>query len=215
MPCDAFTLDRVRTDFGITIVTPLDLFGHIPPVPPDPAVLTLINRYRGLAAAIGTEKAKSELIIAPLLGEAWRVGADRLSLLSGVTFNVDPAADLTGVCDFILGYGPQLDFVTNPVLMITEAKNDNVMGGLGQCAAAMVGAQRFNQGRNPQVSDVYGCVSNGAEWKFLRLRGTTLDIDLTSYLIDQPDRILGVILHFVGLNPVAPANAPASAPAAA
>lgn len=208
MPYNTFTLDRVRADFGITVQTRQGLFAHLPPVPPDPVVATLIERYRGLAVAIGTEKAKSELIIAPLLGDVWRRGGDRLALLSGVPFNVDPAADLTGVCDFILGYAPQLDYVTNPVLVITEAKNDNVMGGLGQCAAAMVAAQRFNRGRNPDITTVYGCVSNGIDWKFLRLHGTTLEIDLDNYVIHEPGRIMGIILHFVGL---APAGTPAAA----
>src|SRR5688572_14489308 len=173
-----FTLDRVRTDFGITVHTRRDLFAHIPPPPLDPVVRTAINRYRGLAVTTGTEKAKSEFLIAPLLGEVWHIGGDRLALFSGVTFNVDAAAELTGVCDFILGYPPQLDTVSAPVMMITEAKNDNVMGGLGQCAAAMVAAQRFNQGRNPDITTIYGCVTNGIDWKFLRLTGTTLEIDL-------------------------------------
>lgn len=208
MPYNAFTLDRVRADFGITVETPLNLFGHIPPVPPDPVVSTIISRNRGLAVMMGTEKAKSELIIAPLLSEVWRISAGRVALFSGTTFNVDPAADLTGVCDFILGRPPQLDFVTYPVMMITEAKNDNIMGGLGQCAAAMVAAQRFNTQRKSDITTVYGCVSNGTEWKFLRLDGTRLDIDLTEYLITEPGRILGIILNFVGL---APADAPAAA----
>ena len=30
-----FTLPRVLTDFGLTLRTDLDLFGHIPPVPTD------------------------------------------------------------------------------------------------------------------------------------------------------------------------------------
>lgn len=202
MPYNTFTLDRVRADFGITIQTRQSLFAHIPPVEPDPVLATYIERYRGLAVAIGTEKAKSELIIAPLLGDVWRRGGDRLALLSGIAFNVDPASDLTGICDFILGYAPQLDYVTNPVMVITEAKNDNVMGGLGQCAAAMVAAQRFNRGRNPEITTVYGCVSTGIDWKFLRLCGTTLEIDLDDYVIHNPGRILGIVMSFVSLPAV-------------
>jgi hypothetical protein len=208
MPYNAFTLDRVQSDFGITVETWRDLFHDIPPVTLDSAVATMIARCRGLAVAIGTEKAKSELIIAPLLSEVWRIGRDRVALFSGVSFPVDPAAELTGVCDFILGYPPQLDYVTNPVMMITEAKNDNVMGGLGQCAAAMVAAQRFNARRNSSITTIYGCVSNGIDWKFLRLNAQKLEIDLDEYVIHDPARILGIILHFVGL---APAGAPAAA----
>lgn len=202
MVYNQFTLDRVRADFGIKVETRRNLYRHIPPVAPDPVVATIIDRYRGLAVAIGTEKAKSEMMISPLLGEVWRIGADRVALFSGVQFPVDAAAELTGVCDFILGHPPQLDTVSAPVMMITEAKNDSVMGGLGQCAAAMVAAQRFNRGRNPDVTTIYGCVSNGLDWKFLRLDGTTLTIDLDDYVIHEPGRILGIILHFVGLAPL-------------
>ncbi|MBY0513942.1 MAG: hypothetical protein K2P78_08535 [Gemmataceae bacterium] len=211
MPYNTFTLDRVRADFGLTVETHSNLFGDVPPVQPDAVVTTLLGRYRNLAVAIGTEKAKSEMLIAPLLGEAWRVGGDRVAMWSGVAFNVDPAADLTGVCDFIVGYPPQLDYVTTPVLMVTEAKNENIMGGLGQCAAAMVAARRFNRGRGPAVPTVHGCVSNGVEWKFLRLRDAALEIDLTNQLITSPDRILGIVLHAVGLNPLTPASTPAAA----
>ena len=75
----------------------------------------------------------------------------------------------------------------------------------------MVAAQRFNRDRRPDVPTVYGCVSNGVEWKFLHLRDSALDIDLTNHLISTPDRILGIILNFVGLNPVTPASNPAAA----
>ncbi|MCI0704883.1 MAG: hypothetical protein L0241_27810 [Planctomycetia bacterium] len=207
MAYSAFTLARVQTDFGITVQTGLDLFGHIPPGPVDPAVALLLARQRGLATTINTEKARSEMLIAPLLTEAWRIGNGRIAFYSGVAFDVDAAAELTGVCDFIFGYPPQLDTVTAPVLMITEAKNESIMGGLGQCAASMVAALRFNRTQNPEITTVYGCVTDGEGWKFLRLTGTTLEVDVSEYLIAEPARILGVILHFVGLAPAAPAAA--------
>lgn len=69
--------------------------------------------------------------MAPVLTEAWRLGAGPIALYSGMAFDVDPAADLTGECDFILGHPPQLDTVSVPVLLVTEAKNVSIMGGLG------------------------------------------------------------------------------------
>lgn len=207
MAYDAFNLARVRADLGVTVQTGVDLFGHIPPVALNPDVATMIQRFHGLAVTINTEKARSEMLISPLLAEVWRIGNGRVALFSGVAFDADPAAELNGVCDFILGHPPQLDFVTHPVMMITEAKNESIMGGLGQCAAAMVGAQRFNRAERPAVEAVYGCVTNGEGWKFLRLTGTLLEIDIAEYLIGEPERILGVILTFVGLAPAAPVAA--------
>lgn len=207
MPYNTFTLDRVRAEFGITVQTGTDLFDHAPPVPVSPTLAGLLAEQAPLALTMDTEKGRSELLIAPVLTEVWRLGRGRVALYSGVQFPVDPAADLTGVCDFVLGHPPQLDYVTAPVMVVTEAKNASVMGGLGQCAATMVAAQRFNAGQNPDVPTVYGCVTNGGEWRFLRLTGPLLELDLRPYLIDRPDRILGIILHFVGLAPAAPAAA--------
>ena len=73
--------------------------------------------------------------------------------------------------------------------------------------ASMVAEQRFNRGRTPEMPSIYGCVTNGQGWKFLRLTGTVLEIGTADYLIGEPDRILGVILNFVGLAPAAPAAA--------
>lgn len=207
MAYSAFNLDRVQTELGITVQTGVNLFGHIPPVALDPAAATAIQRFHGLATAINTEKARSELLVAPLLAEAWRIGNGRIAMFSGVEFNADPAAGLVGVCDFILGHPPQLDYVTHPVMVITEAKNESIAGGLGQCAAAMVGAQRFNRGRTPSVATIYGCVTSGTGWKFLRLSGTLLEIDIAEYTIGDADRILGLLLNFVGLAPAAPVAA--------
>ena len=194
-----FTLPRVVADFGLTVRTTPNLFRDIPARQVSPATVAWLDLYRPLATAINSEKARAELLITPMLGEAWRLGNDRVAFFSGVDFNVDPGAELVGVCDFILGRPPQLDYVSAPVMMITEAKNETIAGGFGQCAAELVAALRFNASRNSDITTVYGCVTNGVEWKFMRLRDTTLDIDQSDYLISDPDRILGIILHFVGL----------------
>lgn len=205
MAYNAFTLERVQTDFGIVVETHPNLFGSVPPALVPNSFRDLLREQYGLAIAVNTEKARSELAIAPILTEVWRRGGGRVALFSGVTFNVDPAADLSGVCDYILGRPPQLDFVSAPVMMIAEAKNESVAGGLGQCAAAMIAAQRFNLARKSDITTIYGCVTDGGEWKFLRLHGAALDIDLNEHLISEPDRILGILLHAVGIAPTAAA----------
>ena len=189
MPYDAFDLARVQADFGITIQTTLDLFGYIPPAPVLTATADALLAQHGLAATINTAKVRSELLVAPLLLEAWRASAGRVTFYSGVALDVDAATELTGVCDFIFGHLPQLDSVTRPVTMVIEA-SETIMGGLGPCAAEMIAAQRFNHSRQPEVPTVYGCVTNGQGWRFLRLTDATLDIDMTQYLIANPDRIL-------------------------
>ena len=55
-----------------------------------------------LAAAVGTEKARSELIVADILIELREQFDYRINLFSGIDFNVDFENDLTGVCDFLV-----------------------------------------------------------------------------------------------------------------
>jgi hypothetical protein len=45
------------------------------------------------------------------------------------------------------------------------------------------------------VAPTYGCVTTGSLWRFLRLTGRQLDIDLDEYQIVPADRLLGVLLH--------------------
>lgn len=192
-----FTLPRVQADFGISVQTQPGLFKHVPLAPLSEVFREMLLGQAPLAIAINTEKARSELLIAPLLAELWRRCEARISVYSGVPLDVDAEAGLVGRCDFAIGRTPQLHYVTAPLIVIVEAKNEDIAGGLGQCAAVMVGAQRFNQREKTGIETVYGCVSDGGEWKFLRLEGKELTIDLTDYLISQADQILGVLLHLV------------------
>jgi hypothetical protein len=181
----------------------MDLHANVPPTPLDPALQTMLTRQIRLALAINTDKARSEWLIAPLLGELWRLCEGKISVYSGVPLEVDAETGLVGRCDFVIGRPPQLHYVTAPLMIIVEAKNEDIAGGLGQCAAAMVGAKRFNERQKTGIETIHGCVSDGTNWKFLRLAGTTLTIDLTEYLISQADQILGILLHLVGQSPEA------------
>lgn len=75
---------------------------------------------------------------------------------------------------------------------------------MGQCAAEMVAAQRFNDKAGKPIDPIYGCVTTGSNWKFFRLSGQQLDIDIGEYLINEPDRILGVLLHCCGVTTMQP-----------
>jgi transketolase C-terminal domain/subunit len=55
--------------------------------------------------------------------------------------------------------------------MIVEAKNENIKGGLGQCVAEMVAAQIFNEREANAIDTIYGAVTTGEIWKFLKLGG--------------------------------------------
>jgi hypothetical protein len=202
-----FQFPGVLQELGLTWQTDPDLFAAVPPVAPTPAFADTLRVGARLAATVNTEKARAEWMIAPVLGDFWSRYRGQIGLLSGVDFAADPAARLTGFCDFLIYRAPQQPQVVAPVMVIVEAKRENINDGLGQCIAGMVGAQRFNRRNNTPVDPVFGCVTTGTAWKFLLLAGTAVTADLTEYTLTQPDRILGVLTHIVGPPPAAPAAA--------
>jgi hypothetical protein len=195
-----FDLPRVQRDFGIQLRMTQALFPQVRPVPISEELAAFWKRVLPLGLGQITEKARSELLTAPLLAEVWYRSDKQVVMLSGVEWSVDDKAGLNGVADFLLCRSPLMLYVSAPVLVAVEAKRDSIPEGLGQCAAEMVGAQRFNQEAGAPIDPIYGCVTTGSNWRFLRLSGTQLDIDLDEYAISQPDRILGVLLYCCGVT---------------
>jgi hypothetical protein len=60
--------------------------------------------------------------------------------------------------------------------------------------ASLVAAQLFNQGKGHPVPMIYGAVTNGTNWRFLMLDGTTAMIDAIEYYGNQMDQVLGILL---------------------
>lgn len=75
---------------------------------------------------------------------------------------------------------------------MVEAKKEDINGGLGQCIAEMVAAQIFNK-KHGDERTVYGTVTTGTNWVFLKLDGQTVAIDLAEYSINNPAKILGIL----------------------
>jgi len=119
----------------------------------------------------------------------------QISLFSETEFNVEADLGLQGYCDFLLSFSSEQYFITAPVITIVEAKNENIMRGLGQCVASMVGAQLFNQRSGNPVKVIYGAVTTGTNWKFLTLEEKIVRIDAGEYYIKEVDKILGIILQ--------------------
>ena len=142
-----FQYPAVLQQFGLTWQTAADLFVGIAGVPVLPAFLDALQDGAQLAATLNTEKARSEWMIAPILAEFWRRYRGQVSLFSGVDFQADTVAKLTGFCDFLIARAPQQPQIIAPVLVIFEAKKDNINDGLGQCIAGMIGARDSTSAR--------------------------------------------------------------------
>jgi hypothetical protein len=191
-----FAFPQVVQDLGLTLADG-DLFADVPPTVVRPEFVAQVIEGANLASAINTEKARSEFVIAPVLLELRRLHLGRLGLFSGIELNADPARGLNGVCDFVIAKSPRQHVVSTPLITIVEAKNDNLRSGLGQCIAAMVAAQLLNEAAATPLAAVYGAVTTGTAWKFLKLHAADLILGLAEYHIEGVAKILGIFGHIV------------------
>ncbi len=196
-----FTLKKVKQDFGLIIQEQPSFLPAIQPIAPSPTLAQFLDKYLPLALAINTEKARSELLICPILLEVKEIANQHLhqplSLFSGTDFTVDPSLGLNGVCDFLVSRSPEQLFIEAPALVVVEAKREDLNAGLGQCIAAMIAVQRFNEQNQKNIPLIYGAVTTGDRWKFLQLEQQTVAIALQEYPIPPVDKVLGILVHFI------------------
>ena len=192
-----FTLEAVQEAFQLESIQSVGIFSETEPIEPSVELTKALAKKVPLAVAIGTEKAKSEMIVADILIELREHFEHCISLFSGIDFNVDAENDLTGVCDFLVSLSPNQYYLEAPVIILVEAKKDDLITGLGQCVAEMIAAQRFNAEKGNDIPCVYGATTTGVNWLFLKLVGKRLHIDMATYMLERCDRILGILASMV------------------
>lgn len=192
-----FTLRKVKQTFGINTIEDQKFLPEIQPIAPSATLTDFLAESLPLAIATGSEKARSELIISPVLLEVRKILKRKISLFSGTDFTVDSALGLNGVCDFVLSRSTEQLEVEAPAVMIVEAKKSDLNLGIGQCIAEMIAAQKFNEINNQPIPTIYGSVTNGTVWRFLQLTEQTVTIDFTDYPLPPVDVILGILVWMV------------------
>ncbi|CAK0751323.1 conserved hypothetical protein [Gammaproteobacteria bacterium] len=192
-----FTLKKVKESFGLSVQEGASLFAAVTEMAVSSWLQATLARNLPLALAINTEKARSELLIINLLLEARAQLGNRVSLFSGIDFTVDRERGLNGFCDYVLSNSDEQFYLDSPVVMVVEAKNENIISGLGQCVAEMHAAQLYNAQEKKVLSGIYGAVTTGNEWKFLKLDNMTVYIDQDAYYINQVAKIIGILVSMV------------------
>jgi hypothetical protein len=195
-----FTLRKVKQDFGLTIEEQGSFLPDIPLVKPSDHLTETLRRNLALAVAIGTEKARSELLISPVLVEVREILDRQISVFSGTEFTVDESLGLNGICDFLISRSTEQLMIESPVVTIVEAKREDLNAGIGQCIAEMIAAQTFNEANSTPRRSMYGTVTTGTVWRFLKLSDKTVSIDLTDYAMPPVDRILGILTYLVNAD---------------
>ncbi len=192
-----FTISQIQSGFGLEINIKGGLFQEVEPRPVSVGLHEMLNYNIPLATAIDSEKARSEMIIAPLLVELKRQKLETISLFSGVDFDVDSEKGLKGVCDFLLSKSPQQLEPTAPVVVLVEAKRQDFRKALPQCVAEMVAAKIFNERNNLDTPIIYGVITIGTVWQFLKLENQIVEASGEEYTIENVDKIFGILWKMV------------------
>jgi hypothetical protein len=197
MSYSEFTLSQLESEFGLTLQERVEMFQVVNPVVPSALLREMLEENIPLALEIDTEKVRSELIVAPIMVELRKQMNRQISFFSGIDFSVDKARGLTGRCDFIISHSPKQLELTAPVVTLVEAKNDNIKSGLAQCIAEMVAAQLFNQQHQNAIACIYGVITTGSNWKFLRLVDQRVEIESREHFIGDLEGLLGILLQML------------------
>lgn len=175
----------------------LNLFPQIQPVEPSDWLQQTLLLAKSMP--LTNEKSKSERIISPILLEVSYHFKTNVTLYSGEDLYIDEKRDLSGACDFFLAKHPLKSVMQAPIITLAEAKDEDMDYGKGQCLAQMYGAQIFNEQKGKPQPCLYGCAVTGDDWKFMRLEGDKVYIDIETYYLSDLPKILGIfhqIVHF-------------------
>lgn len=197
MSYKSFTLEKVVGEFALRI-SKTPLFANVQDVSMRQTYAPILEKGLRFALPSGSEKVRNELLVMPMLLELYDHNEGRISIHSGVSLNVDREMGLLGECDFLLSLSAVTEFVDTPIFSLVEAKKQDIEAGLGQCAAQMVAARLLNQRKGKTIPCVFGCVTTGAEWRFLKLQEDQLLLDSQDYSIRNPGEIMGVFQAIVG-----------------
>jgi hypothetical protein len=198
MSYSSFSIEEVEIKFNLNI-NPAIFLPEVTLISPSSGLAQSLERGLKLVKRSVSEKAKSEFIIAPLLLELESLLIDKISLFSGDDFTVDRELGLNGICDFLISRFPAQLIIKAPVIAIVEAKKGVLKDGWGQCIAELVAAQKFNHSRGQNIPVIYGIVTSGILWQFMKLEDRTVTVEPDEYPLLPIDRILG-ILHWLVEN---------------
>lgn len=188
MAYSTFTLEQLEAQFGV-INRRKRLFPEVIPIAPGETVLRALRLVEELP--VRSEKARSEVLVFPILSEL-RERHDRFfTIYSGEILTADQSVGLVGEVDFLLARDIGSFTINHPLLAVVEAKKHDLELGVPQCAAQMMGAKYFNQQKQQELEVIYGCVTSGNEWLFLRL-GKELLVDTHVYHRNDIEELMGV-----------------------
>jgi hypothetical protein len=212
MPYSNFTLEEVKEKFTLKLQSAA-FFPELAPIAPSDWLEQTLVMALPLAQTTGSEKARSEFILAPILLELRSIMNNSISVFSGEDFTVDRDQGLSGICDFLISQTTTQFMIDAPVLALVEAKKGVLKDGWGQiatqgseetseqsvanCIAEMVAAKKFNDNRGKSIKYIYGIVTSGSLWHFFQMQGDIVLIDPNEYSLLPIDKLLAALKWMV------------------
>lgn len=187
-----YTLSELQEKYGMSNHVELIFAPNSAKVAPSEWLLQALAIAQELP--VRSEKAKSELIVMPILIELRNRNEKYITIYSGDSLNIDDK--LKGECDFILAKDTGSFEMNTPILQIVEAKKNDVEIGIPQCAAQMIGAKKYNERKNIPINTIYGCVTTGDDWLFMKLTDKIV-IDTRKYYLGNLSELLGVFQQII------------------
>jgi hypothetical protein len=190
-----FDLKTAVERFGLTEVRDVDLFAAVEPIEAGVELRSWLQEFAPVALGVNSERARSEFIILPILADVKRRAQPPVNVLPGMALDVDRDQGLNGTCDYLIARSPEIFYLQALLVAVVEAKREDLIAGLGQCAAELVAIRRFNEREGLATNVTHGCVTSGSVWRFLKLEGSRLTIDRPEYYLRDLSKILGILVR--------------------
>jgi hypothetical protein len=208
MPYNNFTVEEVGEKFDL-VFKAKSFLPELEAIAPSHWLTETLTKTLPLTKMVGSEKARSEFIIAPILVELRELAKKEISIFSGKEFTVDRELGLNGICDFLISKSSDQLTLSAPILALVEAKKGVLEDGWGQpatqdskeafeqsvavCIAEMVAAKKFNEAKGRPIASIYGIVTSGSLWHFLQLQNNLVLLDPNEYPLSPLEKLLAVL----------------------
>lgn len=185
-----FTLDRASKTFGLAVQR-FPFFTDVMACQSSSWLLETLQR--GQPMAFISDKSRAENMIAPILLEVYAFVATQISVYVGQPLDFESSRGLDGHCDYVFVQSVPVSMLQVPIVcLVSQAKRQDIEYGYGEIVAQLVAAQAFNEREEASVPVLYGCISTGETWQFLRLKGKNIELDFNRYYISNLPELLGI-----------------------
>ena len=190
----SFSFASVKKQFDLKSTKGI-IFDNLEPIEPSTWLVDTLKMASQMA--IVSEKSRSEWVVGPIMMAIKNANKDRMNILSGENMSVSKDISLTGECDFIFVKDPHTFIVESLIFCLVEAEKHDLIGGLGQCTAQMVGARMLNEQDGVNYPVIYGCVTTGSDWQFLKLENNLITLENNLKYINELPYLLGTFQRII------------------